>query len=271
MRAVIADDEPLLRAELRERLGRLWPALQIVGEAGDGRSALTLVVREQPDIVFLDVSMPRLDGLAVAQQLREQSFGGAIVIVTAYDEYALRAFEQRAIDYLVKPLEDERLRETVERLQQRSAMGTVTGTAAPLTAEAIDALRAALAVSVEQALRRWPSASQPSPEPMSWVRVSRGSEFRLVPVDEIACFRAVPGYTQVVTAAGEHLIAESLAALLPRLDARSFVQVHRSAIVNLRYIATIRRERPGRFVIELKHGLGRVEASRARSELLRDL
>jgi DNA-binding LytR/AlgR family response regulator len=265
-RAIIADDEPLLRAELRECLARAWPALQLVEEVGDGRAALASVARHGPDVVFLDVNMPRLDGMAAAKQMREQGFAGEIVFVTAYDQYAVRAFEQRAVDYLVKPLDEARLRDTVMRLQSRLAT--------PAAGSGVDAV--ALLKELQQTIMQsmgqgLPPARATAAEPMPWVRVVSGNQIQLVAIEDIACFRAVPGYTQVTTPTGEHLISEPLTKLLERLDPQIFVQVHRATIVNLRFVAKIQRERPGRFVIELKHGLGKLQASRARAEFFRDL
>jgi DNA-binding LytR/AlgR family response regulator len=264
-RAILADDEPLLRAELAGMLAQWWPELELVDQVGDGRAALASVLRHQPDVVFLDVNMPRLDGMAAAQQLRQQGYGGEIVFVTAYDQHALRAFEQRAIDYLVKPLEQERLCETIARLQARRLSRPATPSDPAALAKE---LQQTVADSIAQAL----SQPRPSaPEPMPWIRVVRGKQIELIPIEEVACFRAVPGYTQVTTRQGEHLINEPLAKLLERLDPRSFVQVHRASIVNLRFVAKIHRERPGHFLVELKHGLGKLEASRARAEFFRDL
>jgi DNA-binding LytR/AlgR family response regulator len=268
-RAIIADDEPWLRAELREYLARGWPALQIAEEVGDGRAALAAVVKHRPDVVFLDVNMPRLDGISAARQLREQGFAGEIVFVTAYDQHAVQAFEQRAIDYLVKPLDEARLRDTIARLQSRAAI-PVGGPAEGLAVQAV-ALLAELQQAISQSIAQAMPARSSGPAPMPWIRVVSGNQIQLVAIEDIACFRAVPGYTQVTTRQGEHLISETLTKLLERLDAQVFVQVHRATIVNLRFVATIHRERPGRFVIELKHGLGKVEASRARAEVFRDL
>lgn len=242
MRALIADDEPLLRAELREALASLWPELRIVAEAADGRRALVAALEHRPEVAFLDVNMPHLDGMAAARQMRERGFAGEIVFVTAYDQHALRAFEARAIDYLVKPLEPARLGETVTRLKARLA-GTPAAAPAP--------------------------PAEPAASP--WLRVTRGVQTQLVRLEDVACLRAVPGYTQLVTRDGEHLIEQPLKTLQQRLDPLTFVQVHRSAIVNLHFVARIVRERPGRCVVELKHGLGQVEASRAGAELLRSL
>ena len=240
MRALIADDEPLLRAELREALALAWPELRIVAEAADGRRALAAVLEHRPEVAFLDVNMPHLDGMAAARQMRERGYAGEIVFVTAYDQHALQAFEARAIDYLVKPLEPARLGDTVTRLKARLA-------------------------ALPQA------AALPAAEASPWLRVTRGTQTQLLRLEDVACLRAVPGYTQLVTRDGEHLVELPLKALQPRLDPLAFVQVHRAAIVNLHFVARIVRDRPGHCVVELKHGLGQVEASRAGAELLRSL
>ena len=245
MRALIADDEPLLRAELREALALVWPELRIVAEAADGRRALAAVLEHRPEVAFLDVNMPHLDGMAAARRMRESGYAGEIVFVTAYHQHALDAFDARAIDYLVKPLEPARLGETVTRLKAR----LVARDAPPSQPGALD------------------GASTASP----WLRVTRGANMQLVAWQDVACLRAVPGYTQVLTRDGEHLIEQPLRLLQQRLDANCFVQVHRSAIVNLHFVSRIVRERPGHCVIELKHGLGQVAASRAGAELLRSL
>jgi len=236
LRAVIADDEPLLRAELREALGQAWPALQVIAEVSDGRAALTVALAQRPELMFLDINMPHLDGMEAARRLRERGYGGEIVFVTAYDQHALRAFEHRAVDYLVKPLEPERLGETVARLQAR------------LGASA--------------------SATECAPG-LPWLRVTRGSQTWLVPIDDVACFRAVPGYTQVITRDAEHLIEDPLKNLLDRLDPQRFVQVHRASIVNLHFVDHIQRDHAGRWEVTLKHDLGRVEVSRTGAEALR--
>ncbi len=270
VRAVIADDEPLLRAELRSMLAHAWPALQVVDDVGDGRAALASVLQHQPDLVFLDVHMPRQDGMAAAQAMRQQGFGGEMVFVTAYDQYAVQAFAQRAIDYLVKPLEESRLQETVARLQARIQAPPRDAAMQP-SAQLLKELQQTVADSVAQAMAQARGGAAQTTEPMPWVRVVSGNQIQLIAIDDIACFRAVPGYTQITTQHGEHLINEPLAKLLERLNPQTFVQVHRASIVNLRFVAKIHRERAGHFVVELKHGLGKGEASRARAEVFRDM
>jgi DNA-binding LytR/AlgR family response regulator len=248
MRALIADDEPLLRAELRDALAQCWPELQVVAEVADGRAAVAAALQQRPEVAFLDVNMPHLDGTAAARQLRERGYAGELVFVTAYDQFAVAAFDARAIDYLVKPLDLARLGETVTRLRARLGAAPAAA-AAPATA----------------------APAEPSAAASPWLRVTRGLQTRLVALDDIACLRAVPGYTQLVTREGEHLVELALKTLQQRLDPQCFVQIHRAAIVNLRFVEHIEREASGRCVVELKHGLGRVEASRSGAELLRSL
>ena len=254
MRALIADDEPLLRAELRDALAQCWPELQVVAEVADGRAAVAAALQLRPEVAFLDVNMPHLDGAAAARQLRERGYAGELVFVTAYDQFAVAAFDARAIDYLVKPLDQARLGETVTRLRAR-----------------LGALHPAPIAPTLQPTPIAPQAPDPSGIASPWLRVTRGLQTRLVALDDIACLRAVPGYTQLVTREGEHLVELALKTLQQRLDPQCFVQVHRAAIVNLRFVEHIERDPSGRCVVELKHGLGRVEASRSGSELLRSL
>ena len=249
-RAVLADVEPGLRAELREQLEACWPELHIVGEAANGEDAIRSVRAHGAQVVFLDVQMPRMNGLDAAGHLKGEV---EIVFLTAYDQYAVRAFEQRAADYLLKPLDAGRLAETVARLRQRleeRAQG------AQVSAR-LDALAEALAAP----------AATPR---LEWIKAVSGTTVRLIAVDDVLAFKAVPGYTQVLTAAGEALIRTPLRDLLPRLDTRTFVQVHRNAIVNLRGVACARRLPDGRFSVELLHGRGCIETSRSRAALFRE-
>lgn len=240
MRALIADDEPLLRAELREALAVVWPELNVVAEVADGHRALTEALTLRPEVVFLDVSMPRLDGMAAAQQMRERGYCGEIVFVTAYDQHALRAFEARALDYLIKPLELARLGEAVMRVKSRC---------------------------VASAIAQVPNdSSVPGPQ---WLRVTQGIQTRWLTHQDVACLRATQGYTLILTSEAEYLSEQPLKSIQLKLDPRCFVQVHRAAIVNLHFVQRMVREASGRSVVELKHGLGQVAVSRTGAELLR--
>jgi DNA-binding LytR/AlgR family response regulator len=235
--AIVAEDEPLLRRELLDQLARAWPELQVLAECEDGACAVEALAEHAPDVAFLDIRMPGLTGLEVAAAAAETSPGTRVVFVTAYDQYAVDAFERGAVDYLLKPIQPERLAATVQRLQARTGQSD---------AAALGALLARLG-----AAPRRPAAD--APEPLTWLTASTGRETRLVPVDEVAYFRADNKYTTVVTADGEALLRTPLRELLPRLDPAHFKQIHRSTIVNLRAIAGVVRDDGGRGTVRLKH------------------
>ena len=228
---VVAEDEALLRHALVADLKRAWPALQVVAECEDGASAVEALAEHTPDVAFLDIRMPGLTGLEVAALAAEASPRTKIVFVTAYDQYAIDAFERGAIDYLLKPVKPERLDATVARLQAQDAL--------PDAATLLDKLGAL------------PNAAG-AVEPLTWLTASAGRETRLILVDDVAYFQADHKYTTVVTADGEALLRTPLRELLPRLDAANFKQIHRSTIVNLKAIAGIVRDDSGRGTVRLK-------------------
>ncbi len=230
---VIAEDEALLRAALVEQLGRAWPQLQILAECEDGASALEALAEHRPDVAFLDIRMPGLSGLEVAAAAAQVSPRTQIVFVTAYDQYAIDAFERGAIDYLLKPITPERLAATVQRLQARTGNNDA------------DALAALL-----QRLTALPRAD--AAPPLTWITASAGRETRLILVDDVAYFRADHKYTTVVTAEGEALLRTPIRELLTVLDPTTFKQIHRSTIVNLKAIAGIVRDDSGRGTVRLK-------------------
>lgn len=233
--AVVAEDEALLRQALVDQLHATWPHLQVLAECEDGASALEALAEHQPDVAFLDIRMPGLTGLEVAAALAEASPRTQVVFVTAYDQYAIDAFEHGAIDYLLKPIEPERLAATVQRLQARGDTGD---------AEALAALVAKLGTVLPP--------RQDAPPPLTWLTASAGRETRLVLVDDVAYFRADSKYTTVVTAEGEALLRTPIRDLLAALDPTVFKQVHRSTIVNLRAIAGVTRDDTGRGILRLK-------------------
>ena len=232
---VVAEDEELLRTSLLLQLGEVWPGLRIVAECEDGACALEAIAEHKPDVAFLDIRMPGLTGLEVAALAAEASPKTQIVFVTAYDQYAIDAFERGAIDYLLKPVKPERLQATVERLQARDALPDAASLAALL--DKLGAL---------------PNAAG-AVEPLTWLTASAGRETRLILVDDVAYFQADHKYTTVVTADGEALLRTPLRELLPRLDANIFKQIHRSTIVNLKAIAGIVRDDSGRGSVRLRH------------------
>lgn len=215
--ALIADDEPLLRQHLRAQLQRLWPQLHIVDEARNGHEVLELFEVHQPDVVFLDIQMPGLNGIEAARTLARRAH---LVFVTAFEQYAIQAFDQGAIDYLVKPLDPERLADTVDRLRQRMAHSQLDHAALEL------ALGRVAQAMGQRPARNW----------LQWIKASVGSSVRLIPVEQVAFIRAEEKYTLVAWDEGEALIRKSIRELAEELDPALFVQTHRSVIVNLKYV-----------------------------------
>ena len=231
---VVAEDESLLRQALLDQLAHAWPQLQVIAACEDGACALEALADHQPDVAFLDIRMPGLSGLDVAAAAAQVSPRTQIVFVTAYDQYAVDAFERGAIDYLLKPISTERLAATVQRLQAR--------------VDNPDA--GALAALLERLGRNLPRDN--SIDPLTWLTASAGQETRLILVDDVAYFRADNKYTSVVTADGEALLRTPIRELLERLDPATFKQIHRSTIVNLKAIAGIVRDDSGRGTVRLK-------------------
>ncbi len=223
--ALIAEDEAMLRAQLKSRLTEAWPELDIVAEAANGDEALALAAEHAPDIAFLDIRMPVRSGLDVAREL-----GGSchVVFVTAYDEYAVAAFDEGAVDYVLKPPAPERIAKVVARLKARLAQ-------APLD---LTALLAKL-------------AAREGGGPLRWIRASLGASMRLIAVEDILYFQAGDKYTRVVTRDGEALIRKPIKELHDELDPEAFWQIHRGTIVNLRAVARVDRDWRGEPVILL--------------------
>ncbi len=221
--ALIADDEPLLRERLAGHLARLWPQLQVVAQARNGREALELFDQHQPQVVFLDVHMPGLTGIDAARGIAGRA---EIVFVTAYEQYALQAFEQGALDYLVKPFDNTRLAETVQRLQRRLSVAAAPGA---VPDDLFDRLAAEL-------------RSRATPRNhLQWIKASVGPSLRLIPVAEVAYLRSDEKYTLVAWQGGEALIRRTIRELADELDPEVFVQIHRSAIVNLHHVSQVVR------------------------------
>ena len=228
--ALVADDEPALRADLERLLADAWPELVVAASVGDGTATLEAFTRLQPDIVFLDIRMPPPSGLEVARRVGPDT---AVVFVTAYDEHAVEAFERAAVDYLVKPVSATRLRETVERLQRWRA-GRRGASLEPQTIEAL--------------MRRLAEA----PAYLHWLRVGHGERVELVAVDDVCFFRADHKYTAAVTRDREHLVRTSITELAARLDPERFWRIHRGGIVNVAAIKAARRDLRGRYRLTLK-------------------
>ena len=234
-RGVIAEDEELLRTALSSLLKEAWPQLQIVAECEDGASALESIAELQPDVAFLDIRMPGLTGIEVARGLADASPRTQVVFVTAYDQYAIDAFEQGAIDYLLKPITRERLLATVQRIQARAAAGHPDG------------------ATLEALLRHLSAREMPaSKPPLVWITASAGKDTKLIMVDDVAYFQADNKYTTVMTAEGESLLRTPLRELLDSLDQTTFKQIHRSTIVNMKQVASVSRDDAGRGRLKLK-------------------
>ena len=233
--AVIAEDEPLLRAQLKSRLAQAWPELAIVAEAGNGEEAQRLIDAHAPDVVFLDIRMPVRSGIDVARALSGRIH---VVFVTAYDEYAVAAFEEGAADYVLKPVTAERLAKVVARLKPRVA-------APPLP---IAELLARLA--------------ERDGGPLRWIRASLGAAMQLIPTEDVIYFQAEDKYTKVVTAGAEALIRKPIKELYDELDPEAFWQIHRGTIVNLRAILRVERDWRDQPVILLKERPEKLTVSR---------
>ena len=239
--ALIADDEPHLARALAAELATLWPELQLLHVARNGIEAAERIAALQPDVAFLDIQMPGLSGLEVAQGIEGAT---RVVFVTAYDEFALQAFEQEALDYVLKPVKAERLQRTLERVRRALAQP------APEAGALLAALRRLLPATA-------------APERLRWVRASHGELTQQLAVEEVLFFRADDKYTCVQTASGEHLIRTPIAELAAQLDATQFVQVHRSTIVNLAHLAGTRRDEASRLFLRVRGHAQELPVSRA--------
>jgi len=258
---LIAEDEPLLAASLKATLAQLWPQLQIVTTVTHGAAAVEQALAHKPDIVFLDIRMPGLSGLEAAELLAEDWPGDAplplIVFVTAYDQYALRAFEHAAVDYVLKPVEVDRLAVTCQRLQ--AALATRNRST---SAEVPGDLLAALA-----ALR---NAEPPAPR-LRVLQASLGAMIHMVPVADVLYFEAADKYIKVVTATREYLIRMPLRQLLQQLEPEEFWQVHRAMVVRADAIATATRDDSGRVELTLRGHPARVGVSRLYGHLFKGM
>jgi DNA-binding LytR/AlgR family response regulator len=244
--AILADDEPLLRAQLRDALRDAWPELAIVAEAANGAQAVHAVREYRPAVAFLDIEMPLTNGLEAARAIGELAH---VVFVTAYDRYAVEAFERGAVDYVLKPAAPARLAETVKRLRARLA-------SAP---PALGSLLAELA-------QRLPAAPVPR---LTLLQAGIGNAVRLIDVAEVLYFRSDSKYTRVVTREGESLVKKTLKELLAELDSERFWQVHRGTVVNIREVASVATDELGRKEIQLRNHPDRLEVSRTFAHLFR--
>jgi DNA-binding LytR/AlgR family response regulator len=270
--ALIAEDEPLLAANLRAELARLWPELQIVASVGHGAAAVEQALALRPQILFLDIRMPGMTGLDAAQALAEDWPEDLplplTVFVTAYDQYALRAFEQAAVDYVLKPVQTERLAQTCARLRGALAQRAATR-AAPSVDTTLAQLRTLLATPGLAGPD--PGAPAAAPQRLAVIQAGVGAAIHLVPVGEVLYFEAADKYLRVVTAEREHLIRTSLRELLPQLDPARFWQVHRGTVVRADAIATAVRDESGKVLLSLRGCPDRLTVSRLYAHLFRPM
>ncbi len=250
--AIIADDEEHLRIHLKSKLVELWPELRICGEAKNGIEALDLIEALQPAIAFLDIKMPGLSGLEVARKIRITC---RVVFITAFDQYAIEAFENEAVDYLLKPVTDERLEKTIKRLKKQiSAISHPP----PDFSGTMDRLLAAL------------KDKQPSGY-LKWIKVRHGDELRLISIDEVSYFKAEDKYTVVKTLEGESLIKKSIRQLTEELDQGQFWRIHRGTIINVSRIGKVSRSFAGRLIITLKDLPETLTVSRSYAHLFKQM
>jgi DNA-binding LytR/AlgR family response regulator len=262
--AIIAEDEPNLALALKDALARAWPELSIADIVGNGPAALHAVDQVSPDVLFLDIRMPGLTGLQVAERLARSGHAAAnplVVFVTAYSEYALQAFDREAVDYLVKPVDDVRLAETVARvktrLAQRAPKSSATAGEGGELSRALELIRTLAGQSAD---------ARP-PSYLQFLRAGIGETVRIVPVDEVTHLHAQDKYVSIFTADGEQLIRISLTDLSAQLDPNVFVQVHRSTIVNMRAVETAARDFTGKVTLTLKGVNEKVQVSRQYAHL----
>ncbi len=275
-RALIADDERLMREQLRARLNEVWPELEIVAEAKNGLEAVQLTASQHPDLVFLDIRMPGMTGVEAARaiaQLPTDDDAGAdgwrgceIVFITAYDQYAIEAFEQGVVDYVLKPAERERLLVTVERIKKRLAQrhgahgNTASGPDDPPPA------------ALQQLLQKLAARMDPGKAPqLRWIQATVGQNIQMIPVDDVLFFISDEKYTRVQTAAIEALIRKPIKELIEELDAEVFWQIHRSTLVNTRFIAGVSRDLRGRQLVSVKGHPQKLEVSRSFTGLFKGM
>jgi DNA-binding LytR/AlgR family response regulator len=245
--ALIAEDEPLMRERLKQKLAEVWPELEIVAEAGDGDEALALFDVHSPTVAFLDIRMPGRSGLDVAAAIGADCH---VVFITAYDQYAIAAFDAGAVDYLLKPVETDRLAQTVERVQRK------------LDSEPADL--SALLAELRQSAR-------PSAQRLRWIKAAVGKQIKLIAVDDVVYFQSDTKYTRVVLAQSEALIRTPLKDLVADLDPDRFWQIHRSTVVNLAQVAGVLREDAERQFVLLKNRTERLPISRQFTHLFKQM
>jgi DNA-binding LytR/AlgR family response regulator len=257
--AVIADDERLMREQLRTRLAEVWPDLEIVAEAKNGQEAIDLVHEHRPDLVFLDIRMPEKTGLEAAREIGEACH---MVFITAYNEYAVEAFESGAVDYVLKPAERERLELTIARLKKR--VGTKPSD--------LSALLEKLSAKLDRADGGGATPGAPgSNRGLQWIQASMGQQIRMIPVADVLFFTSDEKYTRVQTETYEALIRKPIKELVDELDPEAFWQIHRATIVNVKAIVGVSRDFRGRQLVQVKGHATKLEVSRNYTHLFKQM
>ena len=272
--ALIAEDEPLLASALKAELARAWPGLTVVAVVGDGASAVQAALELRPELLFFDIRMPGMGGLEAAAELAEQwqpGAGGApfpaLVFVTAYDQYAVQAFEAQAVDYLLKPVQAQRLQKTVAKLQQSLAVRVQP---VPVPGSPAVAADAALEQTLAQLRHLLGARAAPGPAGgLKFVQASVGGAIHLVPVAEVLYFEAADKYVRVLTAAREYLIRTPLRELLPQLDPQQFWQIHRGTVVRADAVLAVTRDEAGKSWLQLRGRPEKLAVSRIYAPLFR--
>lgn len=267
LRAVIADDERLMREQLRARLAEVWPELQIVAEARNGLEAVALVEQHRPDLVFLDIRMPGLSGVDAARQIAQMAVADdeylpEVVFITAYDQYAVQAFEQGVCDYVLKPAERDRLQLTAQRIRARLALRDKPVVDIDDTNPPLQLLLHRLAAQLN------PGAA---PRYLDWIQASVGSAIQMIAVAEVLFFISDEKYTRVQTATVEALIRKPIKELVDELDPALFWQIHRSTLVNAHAIEGITRDFRGRQMVGVKGLSEKLEVSRSYTHLFKGM
>ncbi len=269
--AILADDERLMREQLRARLTEAWPELVFVGEAKNGAEAVELVERHQPDFAFLDIRMPGMTGIEAARTILDRDDNTCqIVFITAYDQYAVEAFEQGAIDYVLKPADRERIAKTVERLKSRVERSDASGTRPP--SQSLD--RPDVAELLTRLASRLDAGGKSGGEPatrLQWIQASVGQSLRLIPVDDVLFFQSDEKYTRVQTAQFEALIKKPIKELIDELDPERFWQIHRATLVNAQAIASVTRDFRGRQIVTVNGHPQKLEVSRTYTHLFKQM
>lgn len=253
--AVIAEDEPILRAQLKSKLAKLWPELKVVAEVGDGELALEAIAEHHPQLAFLDIRMPEMTGVEVARSLAANpSLKCHVVFVTAFDQYAVEAFETNAVDYVLKPYSDQRLQAAVDRLKERLHAQP------PPPPQDLNALVATIAAKLN-----------PQKEQLKWIKASVGQTLRLIPIEDVLFFQAGDKYTLVATKDVDALIRTPIKDILEGIDGEKYWQIHRSTIVNASAIESVSRDFRGQASIKVKGRKETLPVSRPFSHLFKQM